>query len=68
METVLYKHRDGKKYKRERTVKGKCLIESLARVMRGRKVSMEIQSLRNSIIMPTLTYGSETGHGIGHSS
>ena len=51
---VLCKHR-------ERTVKGRCVIRSLARIMRGKNVSMEVKrGLRNSILLPTLTYGSET--------
>ena len=41
---------------RERVVKGRCVIRSLARVMRGRNVSMEVnRGLRNSILLPTLT-------------
>ena len=45
----------------ERAVKGRCVIGSLARIMRGKNVSMEIKrGLRNSILLPTLMYGSET--------
>ncbi len=37
------------------------VIESLGRVMKGRTVSMEVKrGSRNSILLPTLTYGSET--------
>ncbi len=42
-------------------MKGRSIIGSLARVMRGRNVSMEVKrGLRNSLLLPTLTYGSET--------
>ncbi len=45
----------------ERAVKGKSVIGSLARVMKGRNVSMKVKrGLRSSILLPTLTYGSET--------
>ncbi len=45
---------------RERTVKGRSVIGSLGRVMKGRNVSMEVKrGLRNSVLLPTLTYGSE---------
>ena len=53
--------RDGSRNKR-------CVIGSLARIMRERTVSMDVmRGLRNSILLP-LMYGSETRHGIGHSS
>ena len=39
-----------------------CVIGSLARIMRGRNVFVEVKrGLRNSILLPTLRYGSETG-------
>ncbi len=45
---------------RERAVKGRSVTGSLARVMKGRNVSKEVKrSLRNSILFPTLMYGSE---------
>ncbi len=45
---------------REKTVKGRSVIGSLAWVMRGRNVSMEVKrDLRNSILLLTLVYGSE---------
>ena len=54
--TVFYKHGEMERERRERAVKGRCVIESLARIIRGRNVSMEIRrGLRNSILMPTLT-------------
>ncbi len=46
---------------RERAVKGRSVIGSLARVMKGRSVSMEVKrGLRNGILLLTLMYGSET--------
>ncbi len=42
---------------RERAVKGRSVIGYLARVMKGRNVSMEVErGLRNSILLPTLTW------------
>ena len=59
--TVLSKHGDMEGEVRERVMKGRSAIGSLERVMKGRNVSMEIKrGLRNSILLPTLTYGSET--------
>ncbi len=44
-----------------RGVNGRSIIGSLARVMKGRSVSMEVKrGLRNNILLPTLTYGLET--------
>ena len=46
---------------RDRVVKGRCAIKSLARIMRRSNVSIEIKrGLRNSIFLPTPTYGSQT--------
>ncbi len=46
---------------RKRAVKGRSVIGSLGRVMKGRNVSMEVKrGLRNSVLLPTLTCGSET--------
>ncbi len=62
LETVLCKHGevDGER-ERERAVKSMSVIGSLARVMKGRNVSMYVKrGLRNSIVLPTLTYRSET--------
>ena len=43
---------------REGTVKGRCVIGLLARVMRGKNVSMEVKNgLKNSILLPILMYG-----------
>ena len=41
-------------------VKDMCVRVPLARIMRGIKVSMVKRGLRNSILLPTLMYGSET--------
>ncbi len=46
---------------RERALKGRSVKGSLARVMKGRNPSMEVKrGLGSSILLPTLTYGSET--------
>ncbi len=46
---------------KKEAVKGRNAIGSLARVMKERNVSMKVKrGLRNSILLPTLTYGSET--------
>ncbi len=58
--TVLSKYGEMEGEVRERAVKGRTAIISLARVMKGRSVSIEVRrGLRNSIHLPTLTYGSE---------
>ena len=52
---------EGEIRERERVVKGRCIIGSLVRVMGGRNMSMEVKrGLRNSILLPTLTHGSQT--------
>ncbi len=44
---------------RERVMKGRSFVGSLAGVMKGSNVSMDVKrGLRNSILLPTLTYGS----------
>ncbi len=41
-------------------MKGRGVVGSLTGVMKGRNVSMDVKrGLRNSILLPTLTYGSE---------
>ncbi len=41
-------------------MKGRSVVGSLAGVMKGRNVSMGMKrGLRNSILLPTPTYGSE---------
>ncbi len=46
---------------RERALQGRKVVGSLGRIMNGRSLSMEVKrNLRNTLIVPTLTYGSET--------
>ncbi len=46
---------------RDRTEKGRQVMGALERVMKGRNVSMEVKKgMRNSVILPTLSYASET--------
>ncbi len=41
-------------------MRGRSVVGSLAGVMKGRSLSMDVKrGLRNSILLPTLTYGSE---------
>ncbi len=62
--TVLSKHGEMEEV-RKRAVKGRSTIGSLAKVMKGRSVSMEVKrGLRNIILLPTLMYGSETWIGL----
>lgn len=59
-ETVLGKHGEMDGEIRTRAVKGRSALGALGRIMRGRSVSMEVKrGLRNSILLPKLTYGSE---------
>ncbi len=58
--TVLCKHGEMEGEIRARMVKGRSVVGLLSGVMKGRNVSMDVKrSLRNSIVLPTLTYGSE---------
>ncbi len=58
--TVLCKHGGMEGEIRERVTKGRSVVGSLTGVMKGRNVSMEVKrGLRNSILLPTLTYGSK---------
>ncbi len=58
--TVLCKHGGMEGEIRERVMKGKSFVGSLAVVMKGWNVSMDVKrSPRNLILLPTLTYGSE---------
>ncbi len=46
---------------RERRVKGRQVMGALERVMKRRNVSIEVKNgIRNSVILPTLSYASET--------
>jgi len=57
---ILCKHGGMEGEIRERAVKGRQVIGTLERIMNGRNVSMEVKrGIRNSIILPTLTYASE---------
>ncbi len=45
---------------RERVMRGRPVVGLLVGVMKGRNVSMDVKrGLRNSILLPTLTYGSQ---------
>ncbi len=58
--TVLCKHGGMEGEIRERVMKGRSVVGSLTGVMKGRNVLMDMKrGLRNSILLPTLTYGSE---------
>ncbi len=60
MGTVLCKHGGMEGEIRERVMEGRSVVGSLAGVMKGRSVSVDVKrGLRNSILLPTLTYGSE---------
>ena len=49
------------KEKQERAVEGRCVVGSLAKIMRDKNVSIEVKKgLRKSILLPTLMYRSET--------
>ncbi len=58
--TVLCKHEGKEGEIRERVMKGRSVVGLFAGVMKGRNVSMEVKrDPRNSILLSTLTYGSE---------
>ncbi len=60
LESIMYKH-GGTGEKRERALQGRKVVGSLGSIMNGRSVSMEVKrDLRNTVIVPTLTYASET--------
>ncbi len=60
--TSLCKHGSLDGEVRERTVKGRQVMGALERVMKGRNVSIEVKKkgIRNSVILLTLSYASET--------
>ncbi len=65
--TVLCKHGGMEGEIRERVMKGGNVVGSLAKVMKGRNVSMDVKrGLRNGILLPTM--GRRTGHEMGRSS
>ncbi len=46
---------------RERALQGRKVLGSLGCIMNGKSVSMEVKrDLRNTVIVPTLTYASKT--------
>ncbi len=55
--TVLCKHEEMEGEIRERVMRGKSVVGSLAGITKGRNGSMDVKrGLRNSILLPTLTY------------
>ncbi len=57
---MLCKHGGMEGEIREQVMKGRSVVGLLAGVMKGRNVSMDMKrGLRNSILLPTVTYGSE---------
>ncbi len=59
--TILCKHGSMEGEIRERIVKGRQVMGALERVMKGRNVSMVVKrGIRNSVILSTLSYTSET--------
>ncbi len=58
--TVLHKHGKMGGEIREQVIKVRSVLDSLAGVMKKKTVSMDVKrGLRYSILLPTLTYGSE---------
>ena len=59
--SILCKYGSMEGETRERAVQGRKVVGSLGRMMKERTVSMEVKKgLRDGIIVPTLTYASET--------
>ncbi len=59
--SVMCKHGGTEGETRERALQGRKMVGSLGRIMNGRSVSMEVKrDLRNTVIVPTLTYASKT--------
>lgn len=57
---LLSKYGSMKGKVRERTVNRRQTIGSIKRIMRGRGVNMKVRKgLRNSMVLPTLTYAPE---------
>ncbi len=60
LRTVLFNHGEMEGKSNERVVRGGSIIGKLARVMKGRNVSVEEKKiLRSRILLPMLTCGSE---------
>ncbi len=67
---MLCKHGGMEREIRERVMKGRSVVGLLAGVMKERDLPMDMKrGLRNSIPLPTLTYGSEkwTWNGVHQS-
>ncbi len=59
--SVMCKHGGTEGETRERALQGRKVVGSLGCIMKVRSVSMEVKrDLRNTVIVPTLTYASET--------
>ena len=59
--SVMCKHGSMEGETRERALQGRKVVGSLGRVMSERTVSMEVKKqLRDSVIVPTITYAGET--------
>ncbi len=59
--SVICQHGSTEGETRERALQERKVVGSLGRIMNGRSVSMEVKrNLRNTVIVPTLTYTSKT--------
>jgi len=59
--SIMCKHGSMDGETRERAVQGRKVVGSLGRIMKGRTVSLEVKKgLRDGVIVPTITYASET--------
>ncbi len=59
--SVMFMHGGTEGKTRERALQVRKVVGSLGRMMKGRSVSMEVKrDLRNTVIVPTLTYASKT--------
>ncbi len=59
--SVMGKHGGTEGESRERALQGRKVVGSLGCIMKGRSLSMEVKrDLRNTVIVLTLTYASET--------
>ncbi len=57
----MFKHGGSEGETRETALQGRKVVGSLGPIMKGRSVSMEVKrDLRNTVIVQTLTYASET--------
>ncbi len=59
--SIMCKHGGTERETKERALQRRKVVGSLGRIMKGRSVSMEVKrDLRNTVIVPTLTYASRT--------